>query len=176
MSRWLVLSIIVPLCWLFLPSCHHPKHQQHANVSIDNAFLNQEMGSLFLAKNKLKPGITILPSGLQYHVIREGIGGHPGSNDLVNVFYQGRYIGGQVFDNQHYQNKPVTVRVSSLILGWQEALQLMRGGSIWVLYIPSYLAYGDRGIPGLIGPKQTLVYTVHLLSVRPSLLPQKTRP
>jgi FKBP-type peptidyl-prolyl cis-trans isomerase len=85
----------------------------------------------------------------------------------VTLYYQGRYVDGKVFDNQHVQKDPITVPVSDMIPGWQEAVTHMVPGSIWVLYIPGNLAYGERGLPGKVGPNQTLIYTINLLAVSP---------
>jgi FKBP-type peptidyl-prolyl cis-trans isomerase FklB len=164
MQRFLMLFLVIPFLCIFLQSCH--KSPRPVTMGIDNPLINQEVGALFLAKNKLKPDISLLPNGLQYFVIQQGIGDHPGPNDRVTVYYQGQYIDNRVFDNKYYQNEPLTVRVSATIPAWQQALQLMHPGSVWVLYVPPQLAYGDKGLPGLIGPRQTVIYTVHLMGFK----------
>jgi FKBP-type peptidyl-prolyl cis-trans isomerase FklB len=165
MQRQLMWLLLIPIFCFLLQSCDHKKdHTVHLNYA--NSLINREIGDLFMVRNKLKQGIVTLPSGLQYTVIRPGIGNSPKLNDLVTVFYSGRYIDGTVFDEQHYQSTPITIRVSSTIAGWQQALQLMQPGSIWVLFVPPNLAYGEKGMPPVVGQNQTLIYTVHLLDAK----------
>lgn len=165
MQRFLMLFLIIPFFCLSLQSCHHKKNRSIA-VNIHNPLINEKLGALFLVRNKLNPRILILPSGLQYATLQEGIGDPASLNDWVMVYYQGQYIGGQVFDNQHYQNNPITIPVSSTIPGWRQALQLMRPGSVWVLFVPPHLAYGDKGFSNVIGPRQTVIYTIHLMAIK----------
>jgi FKBP-type peptidyl-prolyl cis-trans isomerase FklB len=141
-----------------------PKNQPVAMIS-DTASINLVVGKLFLARNKLRPDIHTLPSGLQYKIIKNGAGKHPRLQDWVSVYYQGEFIDGRVFDDDHTQKNPLTVQVSATIPAWQESLQLMQPGAVWVLYVPPYLAYDEKGIPGLIGPNETLVFSLHLKSV-----------
>jgi FKBP-type peptidyl-prolyl cis-trans isomerase FklB len=119
-------------------------------------------GQEFLAKNAKKPGVVTLPSGLQYKVIREGTGKSPGANDSVTVDYRGTLINGQEFDSSYRKGEPATFRVDGVIKGWNEALQLMKEGAKWQLFIPPDLAYGRRGPL----ENQTLIFDVELISVK----------
>lgn len=168
MYRYLMLFFI-PLFCFFLQSCQptsKTSRTKYVTVDFKDPTINGVLGKLFMAKNKLKPGVITLPTGLQYSVIVPGIGDHPKDSDLVTVYYQGQYINGEIFDNQHTHKNPVTARVSALVPGWQEALKLMQVGSVWVLYVPPQLAFGEKGLPGVIGPNQTLIYNVHLLNFK----------
>lgn len=126
---------------------------------------NAKKGKEFLAKNKQAKGVVALPSGLQYKVIDNGDGPSPSQNDFVTVDYEGKLINGEVFDSSYKRGKPVQFKVSQVIQGWQEALQKMKKGATWELYIPPELAYGERGLGGPIGPNETLVFKVHLISI-----------
>ncbi len=126
---------------------------------------NREKGLKFLEDNKLKPGVVTLPSGLQYRVITAGDSALPKATDTVECHYKGTLIDGTVFDSSYQRGKPATFQVGGVIQGWIEALQLMKVGSKWELYIPSELAYGDRGAGALIKPGSTLVFEVELLGI-----------
>lgn len=126
---------------------------------------NKAQGEKFLSDNKAKSGIVALPSGLQYKVIQQGKGPKPSKNDTVTVEYTGKLINGQVFDSSEKTGKPATFKVSQVIPGWTEALQLMNSGSTWEVYIPAALAYGPRSVGGPIGPNETLIFQIHLVSV-----------
>ncbi|OFY92166.1 MAG: peptidylprolyl isomerase [Bacteroidetes bacterium RIFCSPLOWO2_12_FULL_31_6] len=119
----------------------------------------------FFTENKKKPGITELPSGLQYQVLKQGTGPKPTAEDTVTVHYTGKLIDGTVFDSSVERNEPATFPVGMVIPGWTEALQLMSVGSKWVLYIPSQLGYGEHGAGGVIPPSATLIFEVELLSI-----------
>ena len=106
-----------------------------------------------------------LPSGLQYKIIKEGTGKRPAGTDQVKVNYRGTFPDGTEFDNSRKKGKPAVIKVDKVIKGWNEALQLMKEGSTWMLYIPSGLAYGERRPGARIGPNQALVFEVELLSV-----------
>jgi len=127
---------------------------------------DQKSGETFLETNKNKPGVITLKDGLQYKVIKEGQGAKPTLNDIVTVHYAGTLTDGTEFDSSYKRNEPASFPVSGVIAGWTEALQLMKVGSIWELYIPAKLAYGERGAPPLIGPNQTLLFKVELLDVK----------
>lgn len=127
---------------------------------------NKAKGEAFLNQNKTKEGIVALPSGLQYKVLTQGNGAKPGKEDTVTVEYTGQLIDGQVFDGTEKSGKPATFKVSQVIPGWTEILQLMSAGSTWEVYIPASLAYGPRGVGGPIGPNETLIFKIHLLSVK----------
>ncbi len=123
---------------------------------------NKKEGEAFLAANKLKAGVKTLPSGLQYKVVKEGVGASPKATDEVSVNYRGTFIDGTEFDAS--KNGPVTFPVKGVIPGWTEALQLMKPGAKWQLFIPSNLAYGENG-GGPIPPNAALVFDVELVSV-----------
>jgi FKBP-type peptidyl-prolyl cis-trans isomerase FklB len=129
---------------------------------------NKVKGEAFLKENKTKAGVVTLPSGLQYKIVDAGKGAKPGKADTVTVEYTGRLIDGTVFDSTEKTGKPATFQVSQVIPGWTEALQLMPAGSTWEIYVPSALAYGPRSVGGPIGPNETLVFKIHLISVKKS--------
>ncbi len=126
---------------------------------------NKQVGDAFLEANKKKSGIKTLSDGLQYRVLTQGKGSHPTLNDTVTVNYAGTLIDGMEFDSSYKRGEPATFPVSAVIPGWTEALQLMTVGSTWELYIPSSLAYGEKGAPPVIGPNQTLIFKVELISI-----------
>ena len=128
---------------------------------------NMKEGQDFLAANKTKDGVVVLPSGLQYKILTPGTGPTPTATDTVVCNYRGTFIDGTEFDSSYKRNQPATFPVNGVIKGWTEALQLMPVGSKWQLFIPSDLAYGSRGAGGVIGPNKTLVFEVELLSIQP---------
>lgn len=119
----------------------------------------------FLEENAKREGVTTLPSGLQYEVLKKGEGESPSATDKVTVHYHGTLIDGTVFDSSVERGEPATFPVNGVIKGWVEALQLMQVGDKWKLFIPSELAYGSRGAGQVIGPGATLVFEVELLSI-----------
>ena len=121
-------------------------------------------GEKFLTDNKTKPGITVLTNGLQYKVLAEGQGDSPKPTDTVTVNYRGTLIDGTEFDSSYKRGQPATFPVGGVIPGWTQALQLMKPGARWQLFIPSELAYGERGTPG-IPPNSTLIFEVELISL-----------
>jgi len=127
--------------------------------------MNMKAGEEFLAKNKNGKGVKTTASGLQYKVIAAGKGKRPTSEDSVTVNYRGMLIDGTEFDSSYKRNQPASFPVKGVIAGWTEALQLMKGGAKWTLYIPAKLAYGERGAGPLIGPNATLIFDVELLSI-----------
>lgn len=129
---------------------------------------NKAKGETFLNQNKTKTGVTTLPSGLQYKIIDNGTGAKPTKDDTVTVEYTGTLVDGTVFDSTKTSGKPASFKVSQVIPGWTEALQLMPSGSTWEIYVPSSLAYGSRSVGAPIGPNETLVFKIHLLSVKKS--------
>lgn len=139
------------------------KQQEQASTD------NQKAGDAFLADNAKKDGVKTTSSGLQYKVIKSGSGDakQPGPDDTVRVDYEGRLINGTVFDSSYKNGKPVTFKVNEVIPGWQEALKMMHQGDQWEVYIPAKLAYGPAGV-GPIGPNETLIFKVDLLSVNPT--------
>lgn len=122
-------------------------------------------GMKFLAENANKAGITVLASGLQYEVLTEGNGPKPSATDTVTTHYHGTLIDGTVFDSSVQRGTPASFPVNGVIQGWVEALQLMPTGSKWRLFVPSDLAYGDRGAGPTIGPGTTLIFEVELISI-----------
>ncbi|UCG78523.1 MAG: FKBP-type peptidyl-prolyl cis-trans isomerase [Nitrospirota bacterium] len=126
---------------------------------------NIKEGDLFLAKNKDKKGVKTTASGLQYRVLKKGKGKSPKANDSVTVNYRGTLIDGTEFDSSYKRGQPATFNVSAVIKGWTEALQMMKEGGKWELYIPSKLGYGERGAGRLIGPNSVLIFEVELISV-----------
>lgn len=129
----------------------------------------RQVGQDFLDENANKEGVMSTESGLQYKIIEEGTGVSPGPEDKVKVHYTGRLINGKVFDSSVERGEPVTFPVNGVIPGWTEALQLMKEGAKWELYIPSDLAYGPRGAGQDIGPNETLIFEVELLEVNPEM-------
>ena len=140
---------------------------------------NKREGEAFLATNKAKEGVVTLPSGLQYKIIKAGHGKTPTAKDVVNVRYRGTFIDGKEFDNTFERQAPVSFPVKAPIKGWTEALQLMPEGSRWQLFVPSDLAYGERGAggghggrraggprPQIVGPNTMLIFEVELLAVQ----------
>ena len=127
---------------------------------------NKQEGDVFLAENKKKEGVKTLPSGLQYKVITEGSGKTPTASDTVTVNYRGTLIDGTEFDSSYKRGQPATFPVNGVIKGWTEALQLMKEGAKWQIFIPSDLAYGDKGAGNVIGPNAVLVFDVELISVK----------
>jgi FKBP-type peptidyl-prolyl cis-trans isomerase FklB len=131
---------------------------------------NKKDGAAFLAANAKKPGVVTLPSGLQYKILTEGTGPKPTATDSVVCNYRGTLLDNTEFDSSYKRGQPATFGVGQVIKGWTEALQLMPTGSKWQLFIPSDLAYGERG-PGPIGPNATLVFEVELVSIKPPVAP-----
>ncbi len=127
---------------------------------------NQKEGEAYLTENKTKEGVTVLPSGLQYKVIKAGAGKKPKATDTVTVHYQGTLIDGTEFDSSYRRGQPVSFPVNGVIPGWTEALQLMEEGAKWKVFIPSKLAYGERGAGPQIGPNATLIFEIELISIQ----------
>jgi FKBP-type peptidyl-prolyl cis-trans isomerase FklB len=148
--------------------------QEEADKAI-NAFMmkkekvkadaNVEKGKAFLEENKKKPGVITTASGLQYQIIKEGTGAKPTLNDKITAHYHGTLVDGTVFDSSVDRGQPASFPVSGVIPGWTEALQLMPVGSKWKLFLPSNLAYGERGAGGKIGPNSVLIFEVELISI-----------
>ncbi len=129
------------------------------------ADVNEAAGKKFLEENGKRVEVKTTASGLQYEVIKEGDGEQPTAQDQVEVHYTGKLIDGTVFDSSVERGMPATFGVTQVIPGWVEALQLMKAGSKWRLFIPSQLAYGPQGAGGVIGPNATLIFDVELLKV-----------
>ena len=136
---------------------------------------NKKEGEAFLEANKTKEGVKVLPSGLQYKILKEGAGPKPTATDTVVCNYRGTLIDGKEFDSSYKRGEPATFPVNGVIKGWTEALQLMSVGSKWQLFLPSDLAYGDRGAGADIGPDATLIFEVELMSIQQAK-PAETAP
>ena len=137
---------------------------------------NLTEGEKFLAENKKKDGVKTTASGLQYKVLKEGSGPSPKDTDTVVTNYRGTLIDGTEFDSSYKRNEPATFPVNRVIKGWTEALQLMKPGAKYQLFIPPSLGYGERGAGQLIGPNATLIFEVELLSIKPPEVPATVAP
>lgn len=131
----------------------------------ERAAKNLKEGRDFLAKNKARKGVVALDSGLQYEVIKRGEGESPKITDTVTTHYHGQLLEGTVFDSSVQRGRPATFAVGQVIRGWTEALQRMKVGDKWKIYIPSELAYGPQGAGGMIGPNAVLIFEVELLGI-----------
>ena len=127
---------------------------------------NKEAGEKFLAANAKKDGVKTLPSGVQYKVIKEGTGAIPSDTSLVKCHYEGRLLNDTVFDSSYKRGEPITLRCNQVIKGWTEVMTHMPAGSIWEVYIPQELSYGERE-QGDIKPFSTLIFKIELLEVNP---------
>jgi len=126
---------------------------------------NKEKSDKFMAENKAKKGIVVLPSGVQYRVIEEGTGRRPTATSEVTVHYRGSLTNGFEFDSSFARNQPATFKVDSVLKGWQEVLPLMKIGDHWQIFLPPDLAYGLRG-QGPIGPNEALVFDIKLVDIK----------
>lgn len=138
--------------------------REKARLMAENS-LKIEAARKWLAANAAAEGVITTPSGLQYKVLKEGTGTAPGPEDMVKAHYTGKTIEGNQFDSSYDRGEPAQFRVSNVIRGWVEGLQLMKEGSKLMLYIPYDLAYGERGAGNVIKPFETLVFEVELLEV-----------
>ena len=127
---------------------------------------NKEAGEKFLAANKTKEGVKTLPSGVQYKVIKEGNGPIPADTSLVKVHYEGKTVEGKVFDSSYERGEPINLRCNQTIKGWTDAMVHMPAGSVWEVYIPQDLAYGERE-QGDIKPFSALIFKIELIEVNP---------
>lgn len=141
------------------------QQQREAEMS-KLAEANRLEGQKFLAANKGKADVKTLPSGLQYKVIKPGAGASPKATDTVEVNYRGTLINGTEFDSSYSRGQSASFPVNGVIQGWQEALQVMKPGAKWQVFVPSELAYGERGAGGAIGPNATLIFEVELLKIK----------
>lgn len=128
---------------------------------------NKKRSEAFLLENKNKKGVTTLNSGLQYKVLESSSkeASRPTALDTVKIHYRGSYIDGKVFDSSYQRGEPLVISLNQVILGWSEALQKMQVGDKWQVFIPSYLAYGERGFDPHIGPNVALVFEMELLAI-----------
>jgi FKBP-type peptidyl-prolyl cis-trans isomerase len=139
------------------------------NLPSTDPALSLQANATFLAENARKPGVVRRPSGLQYKILRNGYGNHPGPTDTVEVYYTGSLINGTVFDGTS-PGLPASFNITSsgLVQGWKEVLQLMRVGDHWQVWIPATLGYGSRGSNGnAVPPNQTIIFEMRLLSTKP---------
>lgn len=127
---------------------------------------NRAEGEAFLAANGKKEGVVTLPSGLQYKVLTAGKGKSPNPTDNVTVHYRGTFVDGTEFDSSYKRNAPATFGVDRVIVGWQEALPMMKEGAKWQLFVPSKLAYGEQGSGSKFPPNSTLLFDVELIAVQ----------
>jgi FKBP-type peptidyl-prolyl cis-trans isomerase FklB len=142
--------------------------QDYFNKQItQEANMNLEKSAEFLIANQTKEGVVTLPSGLQYKILEPGEGTPPLATDQVRVHYTGTFIDGTVFDSSIERNEPIVFGCNQVIPGWTEALQLMKPGAKWMLYVPPALAYGEKGAGGVIGPNLALIFEVQLIEVIP---------
>ena len=139
------------------------KQAQARSVAAEN---NKKAGDAFLAENARKDGVVVLPSGLQYKILKAGEGKKPTETDTVVCQYRGTLIDGTEFDSSYRSGQPATFEVKGVIPGFREALKLMPVGSKWQLVIPSELAYGDRGAGNAIEPNATLIFEIELISIK----------
>lgn len=126
---------------------------------------NEEEAKAFLEENKKKPNIKTTESGLQYEVLTEGSGDSPKATDRVKTHYKGTLINGTEFDSSYSRNEPATFPLQGVIKGWTEALQLMKPGAKWKIFLPPELGYGERGSPPKIGPQAALIFEIELLEI-----------
>ena len=140
-------------------------HDQLKSYSDKKLNEEKQKGAEFLAANKNNPGVSELPSGIQYLVIKEGIGEKPKPSSRIKAHYRGSLLSGKEFDSSYRRNQPFTASLTALIKGWQEVIPLMPVGSTWRLWIPSHLAYGDRGAGGDIPGGATLEFEIELLEI-----------
>lgn len=154
MIRKLIIGAVAALA---LAGCHKNLPDQSSQAQT------------FMAQNAKAPGVVTLPSGLQYKVVRSGPadGLKPQLGDEVKVHYEGKLIDGTVFDSSYERGQPAAMPLRGLIKGWQEALQLMRPGDEWVLYVPPNLGYGAEGAGGTIPPGAALIFRIELIGVLP---------
>jgi FKBP-type peptidyl-prolyl cis-trans isomerase FklB len=150
--------------------------EKQAAASKAAAEKNATEGEKFLAENGKKEGVKTTASGLQYKVLKEGSGDSPKATDTVVTNYKGTLLDGTEFDSSYKRNEPASFPVNRVIPGWTEALQLMKPGSKYQLFIPAKLAYGERGAGRDIGPNATLIFEVELLSIKPPETPTAVAP
>lgn len=141
------------------------KREAFMKMQADRTNVNKDAEVKFLAENKGKPGVVTTASGLQYIIVKEGNGPIPKASDMVSVHYTGTLLDGKEFDSSVKRGQPAVFPVGGVIPGWSEALQLMKVGSKFKVFIPSALAYGERGAPPQIEPNSLLIFDVELLSI-----------
>jgi FKBP-type peptidyl-prolyl cis-trans isomerase FklB len=162
-----MLKAIVAILLLFSLLACSPEQSDESTLNSKVNEMNEAVnaGKQFLQANALKDGVAVTASGLQYKVLKSGSGATPGLTDTVVTHYHGTFIDGKVFDSSVDRGEPLEFPVNGVISGWTEALQLMKEGDKWQLFIPSELAYGERGV-GPIPPNTPLVFEVELIDVK----------
>jgi FKBP-type peptidyl-prolyl cis-trans isomerase FklB len=140
--------------------------QKQMQIQEAEAAENKTKGDAFLAENAKKDGVVALPDGLQYKILTAGAGKKPAETDTVLCNYKGTFLDGTEFDSSTKAGRPVPFEVKNVIPGFKEVLQLMPVGSKWQVFIPSSLAYGERGAGGVIGPNATLIFEVEVVSIQ----------
>jgi len=138
--------------------------QKQLEARAQQAKINANAGKAFLAENAKKDGVKTTASGLQYKVIQAGSGASPTEDNKLTAHYEGRLLNGSVFDSSYERSAPLQFYMNNVIKGWQEALSMMKVGSKWEVYIPSQLAYGEKGAGQRIEPNSTLIFTVELIT------------
>ena len=158
------LRLILVTLALGLSACS--AHSQSDPAAAPSA-AGQDQAAAFLAKNARQPGVIVLPSGLQYKIVRSGPadGQHPSQGDEIKVTYSGSLVSGEVFDSTDKTGQPAVMPLDQLVPGWMEALPKMRPGDEWILYVPPALGYGPEGRPPVIPPNSVLVFDLKLLDV-----------
>jgi peptidylprolyl isomerase/FKBP-type peptidyl-prolyl cis-trans isomerase FklB len=153
-----ILMICAVVATLALGACHRSLPDQ------------SQASAAFLQKTAKTPGVRALPSGLLYQVVRSGPaeGLRPQAHDEVKVNYEGKLIDGTVFDSTYQRGQPAAFQLGGVIKGWQEALQLMRPGDEWIVYVPPKLGYGEEGAGGTIPPNAALIFRIELIAVLPA--------
>lgn len=137
--------------------------EKQKQAQAEKAMANAKAGDAFLSQNKTKEGVKVLTSGLQYKVLTEGEGASPSESDTITANYEGRLIDGTVFDSSYQRNKPIEFKMADVIKGWGEALKIMKPGARWEIYVPPSLGYGSKGAGNVIGPNETLIFTIELV-------------
>lgn len=140
--------------------------QKEQKAAAAAALSNKEKGEKFLSENKNKEGVKTLDTGLQYKIITAGKGEIPSATSEVVVNYRGTLLDGTEFDSSYTRGEPTTLGIGKVIKGWQEALMMMPVGSKWQIYVPSHLAYGERGAGRVITPGSTLIFDIELLEIK----------
>jgi peptidylprolyl isomerase/FKBP-type peptidyl-prolyl cis-trans isomerase FklB len=161
--------ILLVAAALALSACHAAPKSADAQAQSAEAAKNEAQAKAFLAANAKKPGVHVLPDGLQYQILHSGpaTGQRPQLTDEVKVNYEGKLIDGTVFDSSYARGVPDAMPLKGLVKAWQEALQLMRPGDIWMLYVPPELGYGAQGAGGVIPPNAVLIFKIELIDFLP---------